>query len=124
MVRNNTNHQPMGAGYRNALAAGRSLVTTRSKASLRSMLARGGMWITYAQVSYLSTVIKSAILCISLATFYSLTNVSWVFQRRRSKRHETNPFPPVLLGYRHPNAICRYHLEHAYIFHSQLKGRS
>lgn len=106
MVRNYTNHQPIGASYRNALAAYWSLVTARSKAL--KAFGKEGVWITYAQVSYLSTLIKSAILCISLATFYSLTNVSWVFQRRRSSRHETHPFPLVILDYHYPNAICRY----------------
>ena len=61
------------SSLRHALAAGRSLVTPRSKAL--KAFGKEVMWITYAQVSYLSTVIKSAILCISLATFYSLTNV-------------------------------------------------
>ena len=79
------------SSLRRALAAGRSLVTPRSKAL--KAFGKEVMWITYAQVSYLSTVIKSAILCISLATFYSLTNVSWVFQRRRSKRNETPDQP-------------------------------
>mgnify|MGYP003604875143 CR=1 FL=1 len=47
MVRNNTNHQPIGASYRNALAAGRSLVTPRSKAL--KAFGKEVMWITYQQ---------------------------------------------------------------------------
>ena len=109
MVRNN------GRSSRWPMASTRSLVTTYATygtLSLRIDYQPPGQKPRFARclqegdLSKIKHKCKSANLSISLATLYILTDVSWVFQRRRSKRHETYHFPLVLLGYHHPCSVC------------------